>query len=404
MAAFGYYASGHPMDFRVYHFGATGVFDGTRSVYGISSGLGWPMHYRYPPLFLLLFAPFTLLPLDWGAALWVAAKVALFVVVIQAILKRVRNPARGIVIETSKPNLNSRMLLLSFLFIGPYLVEEFRYGNAQFFVLALTIAALLIARERPLLAASSLALGICIKVWPLFFVPYLAARRDWKVVSCTLLFVVLLMLVPSFYFGFQGNLRLIGEWYTQEFQTQLGENEIWFPNQSLRGVLMRYLTVIDYSTLPDSNYPQVNIANFDPRHVLFCWVTLAGTAYVGLLLLASWRKESEGWFEHGLAFCLLALLQPFTQKYALAVLLWPALMVGFLAARPSLRLLIYMATVLAIIQPLIPGAAVQRMFQVLGTDFAATALLCSAYIVGAITRTDLIDRNKTEELATGVSG
>ena len=39
------------------------------------------------------------------------------------------------------------------------------------------------------------------------------------------------------------------------------------PNQSLRGVLMRYFTVIDYSRVPDSNYPQVNIAAFDPsRH------------------------------------------------------------------------------------------------------------------------------------------
>ena len=51
------------MDFRVYHYGARGVFDGTRPVYGLTSGLGWPMHYRYPPLFLLLFAPLAALPL-----------------------------------------------------------------------------------------------------------------------------------------------------------------------------------------------------------------------------------------------------------------------------------------------------------------------------------------------------
>ena len=52
---FGYHVFNHPMDFRVYHYGARGVFDGTRPVYGPTSGLGWPMHYRYPPLFLLLF-------------------------------------------------------------------------------------------------------------------------------------------------------------------------------------------------------------------------------------------------------------------------------------------------------------------------------------------------------------
>ena len=63
-----WYVAARPMDFRVYYYGAQGVFDGSRPVYGPSSGLGWPMHYRYPPLFLLLFAPFSWLPLGLSAA------------------------------------------------------------------------------------------------------------------------------------------------------------------------------------------------------------------------------------------------------------------------------------------------------------------------------------------------
>jgi hypothetical protein len=361
---FGFYASTHPMDFRVYHYGTRGVFDGTRPVYGMTSGLGWPMHYRYPPLFLLLFAPFALLPLGWGAAVWVILKVLVLAALMRTMLKRFSPPS----------------LLIGILLITPYLIEEFRYGNAQFFVLALTIAALLMARERPILSAGSLALAICIKVWPFFFVPYLAARRDWKVVSWTVILVVALTVLPSFYFGFQENVALMGQWYAQEFQTQLGLSEAWFPNQSLRGVLMRYLTVIDYSRVPDSNYPLVNIAAFDPANVLFVWVSVAGAAYVGLLFLANQRWKSDGWLEHGLAFCLVALLEPFTQKYVLSVLLWPAVMAGFLVEKPQARILIYMATVLVLVQPLIPGAAAQRLLQVLGTDFAAAALLCSAYI------------------------
>src|SRR2546426_2081692 len=81
------YVAQHPMDFRVYYFGARGVFDGTRPVYGRTSGLGWPMHYRYPPLFLLLFAPLALLPLAWGAALWVLLKILALVMLVRAILK-----------------------------------------------------------------------------------------------------------------------------------------------------------------------------------------------------------------------------------------------------------------------------------------------------------------------------
>ena len=198
---FAYYTASHPMDFRVYHFGARGVFDGTRPVYGATSGLGWPMHYRYPPLFLLLFTPFAMLPLGFAAAVWVVLKIAVLILLLRAISARRKNPGL------------TGFFLVPLLFITPYIIEDFRYGNAQFFVFALTAAALLIAREKPALSGASLALAISIKVWPLFFVPYLLARRDWKVVSYALVFVVALTLLPSFYFGFQGNLNLLGQWF-----------------------------------------------------------------------------------------------------------------------------------------------------------------------------------------------
>ena len=54
------YAVHNPRDFLVYHHGTRGVFEGTRPVYGENSGVGSPMIYRYPPLFLLVFALFQL--------------------------------------------------------------------------------------------------------------------------------------------------------------------------------------------------------------------------------------------------------------------------------------------------------------------------------------------------------
>src|SRR5207253_7922273 len=110
---------GHPMDFRVYHYGARGVFDGTRPVYGQTSGLGWPMHYRYPPLFLLLFAPFAFLPLSLAAAVWVVLKVLVLVWLIRTLLQD-KYLAAG---------FSPRLFLMPLLFIAPYIIEEFRYGN-----------------------------------------------------------------------------------------------------------------------------------------------------------------------------------------------------------------------------------------------------------------------------------
>src|SRR5438067_8530636 len=119
---FAYHVAAHPMDFRVYHFGARGVFDGTRPVYGQASGLGWPMHYRYPPLFLLLFAPLAALPLGWGAAIWVTLKIIVFVVLLRVMLCRLQPAgARG-------PSWSFGIV---FLFFTPYLFEDFRYVISQ---------------------------------------------------------------------------------------------------------------------------------------------------------------------------------------------------------------------------------------------------------------------------------
>src|SRR5215467_244781 len=99
---FAVYVARRPMDFRVYYYGSRGVFEGTRPVYGPTSGLGWPMHYRYPPLFLFLFAPFAMVPIAWGAAIWVILKVV--------ILERGLKPA-----TTWAPSF-----VVPLLFITPY--------------------------------------------------------------------------------------------------------------------------------------------------------------------------------------------------------------------------------------------------------------------------------------------
>ena len=154
-----------------------------------------------------------------------------------------------------------------------------------------------------------------------------------------------------------------------------------FPGQSLREVLLRYLTALDFSRLPDPNYPRVNILALDPSLVEFLWLLLAGLCYVGLVKLARHPVPSEGWTEHALAFCGLALLEPHTHTVHLVVLLWPALVAGSMLNRNATmfprwaRHAIYAAVALAVIQSLAPSARVHRFLQVAGADFLVTCLL-----------------------------
>jgi len=369
---FAWYVSSRPMDFRVYYHGAEGVLNESRPVYGNYSGMGWPMHYRYPPIFLFLAMPFTLLLLSWASAVWTFLKCGALFLLIRAFWRRLG------------PTNSTAAWLIPFLLAGPYVVEDLRYGNAQGFIFALTAAALLLLPRARLLAAAALALAISIKVWPLYFLPYLAVRREWKVVGATLALTAILLLLPSLYFGVGGNAYLLSRWTQQEISTQTGQTEIWFQSQSLRGVMMRYLTLVDYSVLPDPNYPVINIASVTPDKVRALWIALAGIGYLGLLLITARRHSSTKFgLTEALAFTGLTLLQPFSQKYSLVVLLWPAMVAGRVVGGNRARGLLYAAIALTLAQPLISGSAAQRLMQVIGFDFLATALL-AAFLVASI--------------------
>jgi Glycosyltransferase family 87 len=366
---FAWHVSREPMDFRVYYHGAQGVFDGTRPVYGHQSGMGWPMHYRYPPLFLFLVRPLTFLPLPWAAAVFTLLKAGALFLLICALWNRLG------------PTRSKAAWLIPVLFAGPYVVEDLRYGNVQSLIFVLTGAALLALTGAPLLAAALLALAISIKVWPLFFLPVLLFKREWKVVGWTLAFTMVLMLLPALYFGIGGNLYVLKQWALQEFSTQTGQAEIWFPSQSLRGVLMRYFTVIDYSLVPDSNYPRVHIATMAPIFIRAVWLGLVASLYAGLLAITASRKTVLFGVIEALAFTALILLEPFSQKYTLVVLLWPAIVAGRLAVKSRARGILWAAIILSCVQPLMYGRNAQRLLQVLGLDFLLTVLLAAFLVI-----------------------
>ena len=343
-------------------------------LYGPKSGIGWPQIYRYPPLFLVFFVPFALLPLRLAALLWAALKFVVLGFLGQALFSRFRIEGFG-------------LQLLSVLPALPYLAVEFHYGNVQFFIFALVAAAFLWLEKQPVLAAVILALAISLKVWPLFFVPYLLARKRLLVGSLTLVFVAGFTLLPAAYFGWHANASLLHEWAREEFGIAATSGEpavIGFPSQSLHSVLMRFLTSINYAGLTDSHYPKLNFASFDPRAIEFLWVVLAAAGYVGLLVLAR-KAQSEDLTLDSIAFCALLLLQPFTQIGDLVILLWPVTAaVAALYYRQDLpewvRASLYLAFSMIVLKPLVPTREAQRFLQVAGIDFAALSLLTAGLI------------------------
>jgi len=374
IAILSYLAASRPVDFPVYHYGTRHMLAGSGPLYGPQSGIGWPQIYRYPPLFLVLFIPFALLPLRLAAILWAALKFGVLGLLARALFFRLRTRSLG-------------LQLLSLVPVLPYLAVELHYGNAQFFVFALVAAALLFLDERPTLAAVALALAISVKVWPLFFVPYLMARKRVRLAGIALMFTAGFTLVPAGYFGWHENASLLHQWADQEFGVAMTAGEpaiVGFPSQSMHSILMRFLGSVDYANLTDANYPKLNLATLDPRLLEFLWFILAAAGYAGLLALAR-REHSDDLTTHSIAFCALLLLQPFTQIGDLVILLWPiAIAVAALRDQAALpawgRAALYLALSLMVLKPLVPTREMQRFLQVAGVDFAALSLLTAGLI------------------------
>lgn len=366
-----YWASRFALDYGVYWDASKVVLQHGGVPYGEDSGLSWPMWYRYPPLLLLLFAPLTLLPLQAGAFLWALGKCMAVVELVRSLAERLSGvwevelwlPAAAVAV--------------------PYWAMELRYGNAQFYVFALTATALLWAHSKPRLAGVLLGSAIAIKVWPLFFVPLLFLKSARRTVAVSLVVAVVLTMAPAVVFGWSTNLEWLGDWYEQESSISADAGAIWFPSQSFYGVARRHLSVIDYSVMPDTNYRNIHWAELSPETVRWIWLAAASIACLALFA-GAWRSGKGRDLEWAaLAFCALVLFEPFSQKQiALTVLTWPAV-VASSRARGWARVSFLAAAFIAVYQLLLPGD-MQRLLQVVGLDAAVVVLLALSLIPSAL--------------------
>lgn len=366
-------------DFKVYYYASRVLIEGHGHLYGPLSGIGWPQYFRYTPLFLLIFLPLALLPYKAAVAVWAVLKCAALYLVIRALARRLDFEPGGY------------RWLLAVLLCGGFVLQELSLGNIQFLIFAMVAASLLWIDDHRRSAVFLLALAASLKIWPLFFVPYLAARRRTSVALQTLGLAGVLTLLPAAYFGWTGNLRLLRDWAAQEWATGSLQVGMWFPHQSLSGILQRYLTLMDYSGWTDRNYVQLHLIHLSPVYIPWIWALLVASAYFGLLWMARQTAETAGnrtpvLVMDSIAFCALPLLEPFAHRIAFVVLLWPAMVAAALLTRKGIpsswsRAFIYAAATVETIEALTPGARMQRLYQILGLDFWATCLLASGLVV-----------------------
>jgi len=307
-------------DFIAYWRGVRGFMAGFKPLYGPNSGAGHPQEFRYPPVTVFFFLPLAFLPmrlasvcwtvLGWAACGWASA-VAI---------------ARWKLAFTLPGALSAVLLLAQPTWLAVV------FGNVQPHLVALLLLALLWSEEHPDRAGLALAVAICFKVWPLFFVPWFLIRRRRATLAYAAAASGVLWIAPALCFGWARYAALLHSFFTHAVAIASYPEGVWYSSQSLRGVLLRLLT---NAVHPRDGYPDVSLAALPPALVSGCYGLLAALAY-GYLVIAMWRaQESRRWLWDAAAFLFFSALQPFCMNSGLISLLPAVLAAAHVFSAPS---------------------------------------------------------------------
>lgn len=163
-------------------------------------------HYFYDLSFALILYPLTFLPIFYAKLIWLLLN-GVFVI---RIWKLVRS---YFPMDTFTKKGEILFTLLSFVFVLRVLHANFHLAQLTVFILYLTLEALyqIQVKNRNYLGGFLLAWGICIKLMPIVFIPYLLYRSEWKSLIFTILNSFLILLFPVLLIGFDFNIFLLSE-------------------------------------------------------------------------------------------------------------------------------------------------------------------------------------------------
>ena len=162
--------------------------------------------FKYLPFSALLYLPLTYLPLSTAKACWffliVAASVLIFVISSQII--------------DSKYDKALLPAVIAVLVLGRYYFREIQLGqiNALLICLLLVVVRLLARPEGRAAAAGGACGGLAaaLKPYAVIVFPYFAIRKKWAALAAGAAVLGLAVLSPALFFGWKGNLRVLGEW------------------------------------------------------------------------------------------------------------------------------------------------------------------------------------------------
>lgn len=242
-------------DINIFFLAAKSLREG-RSMYLGPQMYG--MWYYYSPLFAACLVPFTYLPLQVIKLVWLA--LGLFLV------SRIYNLLKYHLSIPENQNGKWFLIVLSAASVYPVYMNLL-YGQMTILMVWCCLeAAKLLSENKPIKSAFSYAIGINIKILPIFFFYYYFLKSNYKFIIYLFLAVAALVLIPYLFIHPSFHTDLLVQWknlinpFNREHVTTVGEGGF----MDFASIVTKYCTDLSIKT-----EAQLNFTNLSHSQVLY---------------------------------------------------------------------------------------------------------------------------------------
>lgn len=191
--------------------------------------------YLYPPFFLVLIRPFTLVPPPVAAVVWQLLKYACLVALFAAAWSLVARAG------PFPPWAKAASVAVC----ARYVLSDLSHGNVNLYLaVCIAGAAWLLWNSRPFSAGVLVALAACVKVTPGLWAAYLLYKRQWRALLGVLCgTIIALEVIPLAALSPGMNHALLGHWYQHVVNSFLRDADVesMGMNQSVVAITNRLL-------------------------------------------------------------------------------------------------------------------------------------------------------------------
>ena len=172
-------------------------------IYNSNSGIE---EFKYLPLFALIFSPLAMIKKLPALYIWTILNIFLLYFIF-LLLYRLK--------QISFTRVKDLLLIIClFTLTGRYILSNIKLGQVNILLCLLMVLTMYFEINKKYFWASVvLAFSLTIKFFPLLFLVYFVLRRRFKIVTYTILMIVIFLLLPGVYSGFGLNLKYLREWF-----------------------------------------------------------------------------------------------------------------------------------------------------------------------------------------------